>query len=313
MTKNLKIVFMGTPDFAVPCLQALVDHHYSISLVVTRPDQPKGRGKKILPPPIKTAAEALQLPVLQTASVKSEEFVRLIKNLGPDVMVVVAFGHILPKKVLEIPILGAINVHASLLPKYRGPAPIQWAIINGETITGVTTMLMDAGMDTGEILLSTSIEIHPEDTAGTLHDRLAPLGASLLIETLARLETQTLRPLPQNHAQSSYAPLFKKQDGHIDWHKPADQIERWIRGLTPWPGAFTFINGKRMRIFKARLWDTEFQDIPGKVIAASSHHLCVATGCGALSVLEVQMDSGKRLAVGEFLKGADIPSGTILT
>jgi methionyl-tRNA formyltransferase len=311
--KQFKIIFMGTPDFAVPSLTALKEFGCNISLVVTRPDQPRGRGRKTFPPPVKVAAENLNCQVFQTLSVKSEDFYRMIIEQRPDIMVVVAFGHVLPKKILEIPVYGAINVHASLLPKYRGPAPIQWAIINGESETGVTTMLMDTGLDTGEMLLSSKTEIFPDDTTGTLHDRLSEVGASLLIDTIKKIEDGSLRPITQNHAHATYAPMLSKEDGHIDWNKPADQIGRLIRGVTPWPGAFTFVNGKRMRIFKSEVLDSNAIDSPGMVTKGFSSQLCVATGKGILSILEVQMDSGKRLEIREFLKGATIPEGTRLT
>jgi methionyl-tRNA formyltransferase len=313
MGKQFKVVFMGTPDFAVPSLKALKEYGCIVSLVVTRPDQPKGRGRKTLPPPVKVAAETLNCPVLQTFSVKTEDFYKTITEHRPDIMVVVAFGHVLPKRVLEIPIYGAINVHASLLPKYRGPAPIQWAIINGESETGVTTMIMDMGLDTGEMLLSAKTQISTDDTAGTLHDRLSELGASLLIDTIKKIEDGSLRPVTQNHALATYAPMLSKEDGHIDWTKPANQIERFIRGVTPWPGAFSFVNGKRMRIFKAEAWDSDSKNLPGEITKNFSSQLCVATGKGILSILEVQLDSGKRLEIREFLKGTTFPEGLQLT
>jgi methionyl-tRNA formyltransferase len=311
--KQLNAIFMGTPDFAVPSLKALAEFGCTVSLVVTRPDQPKGRGRKMLPPPVKVAAENLNVSIFQTLSVKTDDFYQMIAAQRPDIMVIVAFGHVLPKKILEIPIYGAINVHASLLPKYRGPAPIQWAIINGETETGVTTMLMDRGLDTGEMLLSSRVEIKPDDTAGTLHDRLSEIGASLLIDTIQKVKDGSLRPVPQNHALSSYAPMLTKEDGHIDWKKPAEYIERFIRGMTPWPGAFTFVNEKRMRIFKSKIWDPSLSDIPGKVVQGFSNELLVSTGKGILSILEVQVDSGKRLEIREFLKGSSIFPGAELT
>ncbi len=313
MGKQINVIFMGTPDFAVPSLKALAENGYVVSLVITRPDQPRGRGRKTQPPPVKIAAENLNLPVFQTLSVKDDAFYQMLCGLRPDILAVVAFGHVLPKKILEIPLYGAINVHASLLPKYRGPAPIQWAIINGETETGVTTMLMDAGLDTGEMLLSAKTQIQSDDTAGSLHDRLSKLGASLLIDTIQKKEDGSLRPIPQNHALASLAPMLKKEDGHIDWRTPAQYIERFIRGMTPWPGAFTYVNGKRMRIFKATIWDPELTDIPGRVFKGFSGQLCVSTGKGILSILEVQLDSGKRLEIKEFLKGASIPEGAEMT
>jgi methionyl-tRNA formyltransferase len=304
---------MGTPDFAVPSLKALKDYGCEVSLVVTRPDQPKGRGRKTSPPPVKIAAEHLNLSVFQTLSVKNEDFYKTIADHSPDLMVIVAFGHVIPKKVLEIPVYGSINVHASLLPKYRGPAPIQWSIINGESETGVTTMLMDAGLDTGEMLLASKLEISKDDTAGTLHDKLAQTGATLLIDTIKKIEDGSLSPVTQNHAFATYAPMLKKEDGRIDWKKSAVQIERFIRGVTPWPVAYTFINEKRLRIFKSKILDMDTTHSPGIIVKGLSSELCVSTGKGILSILEVQLDSGKRLDIREFLKGAVIPEGSIFT
>jgi methionyl-tRNA formyltransferase len=310
---QINVIFMGTPDFSVPSLTALKNYGCNISLVVTRLDQPRGRGQKTFPPPVKSIAEKLNCPVFQVDSVKTDHFYQRMIELHPDLLVVVAFGHIIPKKILEIPRLGAINVHASLLPKLRGPAPIQWAIINGESETGITTMLMDAGLDTGELLLTSKVDISPDDTAATLHDRLSLVGADLLITTIKKLKDGALHPITQNHALATYAPLLKKNDGHIDWQKPAIDIERFIRGVTPWPGAFTFLNEKRIRIFKARVWDLNTVDTPGKVIKGFSNELCIATGKGILSILDLQIDSGKRLAIHVFLRGNEIPVDTLLT
>jgi len=304
---------MGTPEFAVPSLIALKNYECEISLVITRPDQPKGRGRKMLSPPVKSAAEKTGCPIFQTNMLKSEDFYEKIHRLSPDLLVVVAFGHIIPKRILELPRYGAINVHASLLPKYRGPAPIQWAIINGDSETGVTTMLMDAGLDTGELLLTSQVSIQPEDTAETLRDRLALIGADLLIDTIKKMEDGGIRPISQNHAQATYAPLLTKQDGYIDWTKSADQIERLIRGVTPWPGAFTFLNNKRIRIFKAKIQDEHTVKRPGSILKGFSNQLWVATGNGILSILEVQADSGKRLPIHVFLRGTPVPPDTMLT
>ncbi|MDA8402827.1 MAG: methionyl-tRNA formyltransferase [Desulfobacteraceae bacterium] len=312
MKKPLNVVFMGTPDFAVPCLKSLHDYGCRVSLVVTRPDQPKGRGRKINAPPVKTAAIALGYPVLQPLSVKTDEFYGIISGLAPDLLVVVAFGHVLPKRILEIPAWGAINVHASLLPKYRGPAPIQWAIINGDDHSGVTTMLMDRGLDTGEMLLTVQTAIQPDDTAQSLHDRLAEDGAVLLKKTLSDMETGAIRPIPQNHALATYAPMLKKQDGHIDWSLSATKIERIIRGMTPWPGAFTFRDGKQIKIFKALPKPLLIPAVPGTVIDGFSGELRVAAGDGALSIIELQGSSGKRMHISDFLRGATIPAGTVL-
>ena len=313
MKDKFTIIFMGTPDFAVPSLQALFQEGYDIALVVTQPDRPKGRGRKLVAPPVKTKALELNLEVLQPATLKSQEFTELIKHIQPDYLVVIAFGHILSGKILQVPKFGAINIHASLLPKYRGPAPIQWAIINGDSQTGVTTMFMDEGMDTGNVLLTKTEPILPEDTAATLHDRLANCGADLLIKTLKHLAAQKLKPIVQDHSKATYAPLLKKQDGHINWQKPAEELEPFIRGMTPWPGAFTFHNEIQLKIFKAAPIAERVSEAPGTILKAFPDELRVATGTGALSIIEIQSPSGKRLGVADFLRGYQLPTGIILT
>ncbi len=313
MNKKFKIIFMGTPDFAVPALKALNKSGHDVALVVTQPDRPKGRGRKVVPPPVKEVAIRLGYDVLQPASIKTDEFADRMERFEPDLFVVVAFGHILPETLLDLPRIGAINIHASLLPKYRGPAPIQWAIINGERETGVTTMFMDKGLDTGDILLSTKTEITPDDTSATLHDRLAVLGADLLVRTLNGFETKDIKPVPQDHTKATYAPLLKKKDGHIDWEKPAKTLETFIRGMTPWPGAFTFHGNKRLKIFKADPVLMDVAEAPGTVIQSFPDELRVATGKGALSIKEIQGASGKRLIIKDFLRGYKLPPGTVLS
>ena len=313
MEKNkLKLIFMGTPDFAVPALTALAEHGNPISLVVTQPDRPKGRGRKPTPPPVKTAAEKLGLPVLQPDVVKTDVFYQTIIEHHPDLLIVVAFGHILPKRILEIPVFGAINVHASLLPKYRGPAPIQWAIINGEQETGVTTMLMDSGLDTGEILLSAKTPVQSDDTAGTLHDRLADQGGKLLRETIAALEAESLTPTPQDHGAASYAPMLKKSDGRIDWSQPADNIERQVRGMNPWPLAHCFYENRRLNIYRVDVRPATQEAAPGTILPGFSGELRVAAGRDAVSILEIQAASGKRLNIRDFLSGNELPEGHVL-
>ena len=303
---------MGTPEFAVPALKALYKSNQNVALVVTQPDRPKGRGRKIIPPPVKKAAVSLGCEVDQPASVRTVEFANRIASQNPDIIVVVAFGHIIPKNILEIPKIAAINIHASLLPKYRGPAPIQWAIINGEIQTGVTTMLMDEGLDTGDILLSSKIKIFSDDTSGTLHDRLANLSADVLMQTIERIESGDITPISQDHAQATYAPLLKKNDGRMNWEMPAPTLEAFVRGMTPWPGAFTFHGKKRLKIFKAMPMIIDTVEPPGTVIKRFPDELCVAAGKGALSVIEIQGESGKRLLIKDFLQGYKIPPGTIL-
>jgi methionyl-tRNA formyltransferase len=313
MKKKAKIIFMGTPEFAVPALRALYKSNQNVALVVTQPDRPKGRGRKIIPPPVKEVAINLRYELDQPSSVRTVEFANRIANHKPDIIVVVAFGHIIPKNILEIPKIAAINIHASLLPKYRGPAPIQWAIINGETETGVTTMLMDEGLDTGDILLSSKIKIFSDDTSGTLHDRLANLSADVLIQTIERIEAGDITPVSQDHAQATYAPLLKKNDGRMNWEMPAQTLEAFIRGMIPWPGAFTYHGKKRLKIYKAMSIFIDTVEPPGTVIKRFPDELCVVTGKGALSVIEIQGESGKRLLIKEFLQGYKIAPGTILS
>jgi methionyl-tRNA formyltransferase len=313
MKKKAKIIFMGTPEFAVPALKALHKSNQNVALVVTQPDRPKGRGRKVVPPPVKEVAINLGCEVDQPASIRTVEFADHMAKHKPDIIVVVAFGHIIPKNILAIPKIATINVHTSLLPKYRGPAPIQWAIINGEIETGVTTMLMDEGLDTGDILLSSKIKIFSDDTSGTLHDRLADLSADLLIQTIKSIETGDINPIPQDHTQATYAPLLKKNDGRINWEMPAQTLEAFIRGMTPWPGAFTFHGNKRLKIFKAIAIMIDTVETPGTVIKRFPDELCVATGKGVLSVIKIQGESGKRLLIKDFLRGYKIPPGTILS
>ena len=315
MNKPLRIVFMGTPDFAVPCFNILKAHGHQMVMVVTQPDRPKGRGSKICCPPVKDAAECMEVPceVFQPESVKNALSADKIRSVSPDLLVVVAFGQILPQEILDIPTYGAINVHASLLPKYRGPAPIQWAILNGETETGITTMKMDAGLDTGDILRQTKTLISQAETAETLHDRLSQMGAVTLIETLNALQDQSLTSTAQNPSEATYAPMLKREDGRIDWRKPAVEIERWIRGMTPWPGAFTFIGKNRLKVFKAEVLTIPSGAEPGMVLPGFQGDLRIATGRGVLSILEIQSASSRRMSVRDYLRGHDIPQGTRLS
>jgi methionyl-tRNA formyltransferase len=306
------IIFMGTPDFAVPTLQALVQNGYGVALVVTQPDRPKGRGRQPGAPPIKAKALELGLNILQTATLKNEKFIDQIRHVQPDFLVVIAFGHILPEKILHLPKFGAINIHASLLPKYRGPAPIQWALINGERQTGVTTMLMNKGLDTGDILLAKAEPIYAEDTSGVLHKRLALSSADLLLKTLEGYATGKIKPIPQDHSQATYAPMLTKQDGHIDWQKPAEELKCFIRGMTPWPGAFTYHNQNRLKVLKADPVLEKVAKPAGTILRGFPDELRVATGRDALSIIEIQGPSGKRLAIADFLRGYPLPPGTVL-
>ncbi|MEI7591250.1 MAG: methionyl-tRNA formyltransferase, partial [Deltaproteobacteria bacterium] len=306
-------VFMGTPEFAVPALKNLYRSGHRVLQVVTQPDRPKGRGKAVVFPPVKEAAMELGCPIIQPQSVRTQDFCDVMTRLDPDIFVVAAYGHVLPQQILAIPRLGAINIHASLLPKYRGAAPIQWAVINREVETGVTLMLMDKGLDTGDMLLSASVPILSDDTSGSLHDRLALLGADLLIQILNYYEIHRKSATPQVHEQASYAPLLKKEDGHLDWRQTADELEARIRGLTPWPGAFCFYNGKRIKIYRACQKPIVTMESPGMVLKGFSNELTVATGMHALVIQELQGDSGKRLSVQDFLRGHPILPGALLT
>ncbi len=303
---------MGTPDFAVPSLQALHESRHEVVLVVTQPDRPRGRGRKIMPAPVKEAAVRFGYDLLQPERVNTPAVRGVISDLKPDLLVVVAFGQILPLSLINIPRYIAINVHASLLPRYRGAAPIQWALINGETETGVTTMAMDAGMDTGDILLATPVPIDPKDTAMTLHDTLAVEGANLLLETVEKLLMGKIDPRPQNPSKASYAPLLKKGDGRINWELPAKEIENFIRGVTPWPGAFTFCDDRRLKIYKSKHLAKETQEAPGTVLMSFPDELLVATGRGTLLIEELQGASGKCMATKDYLCGCSMETGTVL-
>jgi methionyl-tRNA formyltransferase len=311
MNQPFRIVFMGTPDFSVPSLEALQAAGHDIVLVVTRPDKPKGRGRKLDAPPVKKAAVKLKCYVIQPLSLRDETVHDTLRKAQADFFIVVAFGHILNETVLGMPKQGCINVHASLLPRYRGPAPIHWAVINGETESGVTTMMMDKGLDTGDILLKAQVAVASTDTAGTLHDRLAALGASLLCRTLEEFAEGTIRRIPQEHSQATYAPLLKKSDGLIDWKKPAGLIEPFIRGMNPWPGAFTYWGNRRLKIFKAKTAPGSTKAPPGTILK-SFGELTVATGKGSISILEIQEASGSRLPVSEFLRGNRLAPGEVL-
>jgi methionyl-tRNA formyltransferase len=311
MNKELQIVFFGTPDFAVPTLRKLIYGRQQVTMVVTQPDRPKGRGQKRLFTPVKKAALELGLTVYQPESVNTSDFYEKVIQTAPDFFVVVAFGQIFSEKLLKIPQKGAINVHASLLPKYRGAAPIQWALINGEKETGVTTMLMEKKMDAGDILLSCATPIEDSENAGTLHDRLADLGAKLLMDTLEKLENNEIHPKPQDHSQATFAPILKKEDSHIDWKQPPDKIQNVIRAMAPKPGAFTFHGNRRLKIFKAMTVPGEKNAIPGTVLKGFENEVRVASGQdGALSILEIQGGSGKRMKIIDFLHGNSIPPGS---
>ncbi|MCL2766549.1 MAG: methionyl-tRNA formyltransferase [Peptococcaceae bacterium] len=308
----MRVVFMGTPDFAVPSLKALVEAGYQVQLVVTQPDRPKGRGKKTTFSPVKEYAIRQCLPVLQPEQVRGEEFLTQLSNYNPDVVVVVAYGRILPAKVLSLPKLGCINVHASLLPAYRGAAPIHRAIINGEELTGITTMYMDEGLDTGDMILKQEMPIDRKDTVGDLHDRLAAIGADLLVETLGLIANDCAPRTPQTGV-SSYAPILTNQDELIDWRKPAVEIFNQIRGLNPWPGARTYLEGKVLKIWGSEVLHEEHSPTPpGRVFDVRREGLLVSTGKNVLLITELQFQGAKRLLAADYLRGNKAPVGKTL-
>lgn len=313
----MRIVFMGTPDFAVGTLEKIIESGYEVAAVVTQPDKPKGRDKKLSPPPVKECALKHNLTVLQPQRARDEVFVQELKRYNPDAIVVVAFGQILPESILHMTKYGCINVHASLLPQYRGASPIQWAVIDGCKKTGVTTMLMDKGIDTGDILMVREYELAKKETGGSLFDKLSLLGAELLIETLKGMETGSIKPVKQDDEKSSYVKILTKTMGHIDFTKPADEIERLIRGLNPWPSAFTYINKKMLKIWNADVIECiEDIEVPQNNLVGtafvSKEKMYVVCGSGFLELKEVQLEGKKRMCIEDFLRGNRIENGMIL-
>lgn len=304
-TSKLRAVFMGTASFALPTVRALRDAEEVIA-VITQPDRPRGRGREVAPPPVKECALDLGLHILQPERVKEPPFIAQLEELRPDVIVVAAFGQILPPAVLDVPRLGCVNVHPSLLPTYRGAAPINWAIINGESKTGVTTYLMDAGMDTGAVLLVREVEIGADETAQELGKSLAEIGGELLVETLRGLKEETLQPIPQNDKGASYAPLLKKADGLIQWEEEADRIRNRIRGMVPWPVTFTRRQGKSVKVFRGRTGDGS--GTPGEIISLDGG-LEVACGKGSLFIEELQLEGGRKMGWEEFTRGRQLTLG----
>jgi len=301
------LAFCGTPRFAVPTLEALVRADFSVCLVVTQPDRPRGRGLALAASPVKQSALALDLPITQPDSIKNnDEFRAQITSLQPDAIIVVGYGRIIPQWMIDLPRFGNINLHASLLPKYRGAAPIQWAIARGESVTGVTTMQIDAGLDTGDILLQKEIPINPTNTAETLAPTLAAIGADLVVETLHGLHAGTIRPRPQDHAKASLAPILKKEDGRIDFRQSAQEVLNRLRGFQPWPGAFTTFRGKNLHVWDAAV--SQHSLSPGELLVDDAH-LFVGCGGSALALLEVQPEGKKHMAVRDFIHGYRPHSG----
>ena len=306
-----RIVFFGTPAFAIPVLKNLLQGPDEVVAVVTQPDREKGRGRKVILSPVKELALQHGLTLFQPEKVREEAFQEKIKSLHPDLFVVVAYGQILPKSLLKIPKHGAVNIHASLLPKYRGAAPIPWAILKGERLTGVTTMMMDEGMDTGDILLQTEIPIGDEETSETLQDRLALLGAQLLLEIVRGMKAGNIHPIQQDHSKATYAPPLKKEDGQIDWGKEAKEIDRQVRALNPWPGAFTEWNGQLLKIYKGEVREETSERKAGIVSWVGSNFIEVGTGKDSFLIKEVQLEGKKRMSVRDFLAGHPVPVGTV--
>ena len=307
----MKLVFMGTPDFAVPCLEELIKAGHEIVGVFTQPDKPVGRKRVMTPPPVKVCAEKNGITVYQPDSVRTEECLSLMKELNPDCVVVVAYGKIIPSEMLKLPKLGFVNVHGSLLPKYRGAAPIQWSIIDGEKKTGVTTMQMDDGIDTGDMLEVSETEIGENETAGELFDRLAEMGGKLIVSTLSKLEKGELTPIPQDHEKSNYAKIISKEMALIDFNMSAENVFNLIRGFNPWPIAYTIIGDKRLKVFAAE----KIGSVNGKSgeVVSSDGTLTVAFGDGnGLKFTDVQLEGSKRMSATEMLKGRPIEKGTIL-
>ncbi len=314
----MRVIFMGTPDFAVETLRQTTHAGHEIIGVVTQPDRPKGRGKAMQPTPVKETALELGLPVYQPKSVKDPDFVNVLKELKPDIIVVVAFGQLITREILEIPPYGCINVHGSLLPKFRGAAPVQWAVLCGEKESGVTVMRMDEGLDTGDMLAKAAVPLEADETGGSLFDKLSILGAKLLTETLQGLSQGTVVAQPQpKESPTPYASMIQKSMGLIQWEKDAADIERWTRGLNPWPSAFTHLNGKTMKIFKSSVCSLKGADgwrdaVPGQVVLVEAQGIYVKCGQGCLRIEELQLEGKKRMPARDFLRGHAVEAGTVL-
>lgn len=316
----MRVVFMGTPDFAVNTLEAIIKAGHEVLMVVTQPDKPKGRGKAMQYTPVKEVAVRENIPVLQPVRVREDTVLRQLKEAAPDVIVVVAYGQILPEDILNLPEYGCINVHASLLPKYRGAAPIQWAVINGEQQSGVTTMYMAKGLDTGDMIDRVVVPLSPEETGGSLHDKLSRAGAELLVETLDKIKAGTAVRTPQDDSMSSYASMLSKSLGNIDWTTSAVEIERLIRGLSPWPSAFTYLNGKTLKLWRTKvLKETELprgsltEGQAGEIVYVDKKSFVVKAGEDYINVLELQLEGKKRMETDAFLRGYTLEAGCVLS
>ena len=308
----MKIVFMGTPDFAVGALEALIEAGHEVVAVVTQPDKPKGRGKEMQMTPVKACAVEHNIEVFQPVKIKTPEAVEVLKGYGADLFVVAAFGQILSKEILDMPKYGCVNIHASLLPKYRGAAPIQWAILDGEKETGVTIMQMNEGLDTGDMLTKVIVPIEDTDTGESLFDKLAEAGAKLLVETIPQMEAGTLQPEAQDDAKSTYAKMIKKEMGHIDWKKEAIVLERLVRGMNSWPSAYTYLNGKTLKVWEASVEESTNKAAVGEVVEVTKDSIKVQTGKDLLVLKQIQLEGKKRMDVAAFLLGYKVEAGAIL-
>lgn len=307
----MRVVFMGTPDFSVKILEAVLAEH-EVVLAVTQPDKPRGRSGKLQFPPVKECALRHGIEVFQPKRIRDREHVEHLLSYAPEIIIVAAFGQILPQSILDMPRYGCVNVHASLLPKYRGASPIQWAVINGDAVTGVTTMRMDAGIDTGDIIAKREVPVSSDETGGSLFDKLADAGAALCVETMAQLEQQTAVFTPQNHEESTHTSMITKELGCIDWGRPAEEIERLVRGLNPWPGTYTFLNGKSLKLWRTHVVGRESGCAPGTVLLEDRKGLLVQTGENLLALDEVQPEGKKRMEIAAFRNGYPVEEGDVL-
>lgn len=308
----MRVVYMGTPDIAAEVLKSLISSKHEIVMVVTQPDRPKGRGKELAKSPVKIIAEEHQIPVFQPVKIKAEEAVEELRKVNPDIILVAAFGQILSKEILELPKYGCINVHASLLPEYRGAAPIQWSIIDGKEKTGITIMRMDEGLDTGDMILVKEIPITAEETGGSLHDKLAEAAGPLLLEAMDQIEAGTAQFIPQDHEKFTYAKMLKKEMGLLDFNRPAKELECLIRGLDPWPSAYTVWNGKTLKFWKAEVSNQKFDICPcGTLVSTKDGCLWIMTGDGILVVKELQTEGKRRMTTEEFLRGYHLETGLV--
>lgn len=307
----MKVVYMGTPDFAVYALESIIKEGYDVAAVITQPDKAKGRSKALIPTPVKAKAMEYNIPVYQPEKLRDEENVKLLQDIQPDIIVVAAYGQILPESILNIPPLGCINIHASLLPKYRGAAPIEWSIIDGETKSGVTTMYMEKGLDTGDMIEKVEVDITPEDTGATLHDKLAVEGAKLIISTMDKLQSGEATRTKQDDSMSCYASMLTKDMGNIDFSKSAQEIERLVRGLNPWPCAYTKIDGKGVKIFKAQVCDVAELAKPGEIVEVTKKTFTIACGQGGLIIKNLQPEGKKPMDTVSYLNGNKLTVGMV--